>query len=299
MTASSPEPEVRAAGGVVLRPSTDGRPPEVLVVHRPSYDDWSLPKGKLDPGETWQEAAVREVHEETGVTARLGVELSPTHYTDRHGRAKQVRWWTMPVLDDQHRPPDDEVDDLRWVPIDEVGALLTYDADRDLVDEALAARDHAAMLVVRHAHAGERGGWRGDDRLRPLSTVGHQQADAIAAQLAPWHVTRVVSSPLVRCVQTVEPLAAALGLEVVEDERLAEGAAPEDTAALLRAAGSGTVLCSHGDVIGDLVERLADRRLVDRRQAQWPKGSTWVVEFDGDRDPVRAAYVAAPQPPPS
>ena len=299
MTPASPDPEVRAAGGVVLRASADGRDPEVLVVHRPAYDDWSLPKGKLDPGETWQDAAVREVHEETGVTARLGVELSATHYTDRHGRAKQVRWWTMPVLDDDPRAPDDEVDELRWVPIDEVGALLTYDADRDLVDEALGARDHAAVLVVRHAHAGERDGWRGDDRLRPLSTVGRQQAEAIATQLAPWHVTRIVSSPLVRCVQTVEPLATALGLEVVEDERLAEGAAPEDTATLLRASASGTVLCSHGDVIGDLVERLADHRLVDRRDARWAKGSTWVVQLDGAREPVRAAYVPPAQPPPS
>ena len=295
------DPEVRAAGGVVLRASTDGggQGTEVLVVHRPSYDDWSLPKGKLDPGESWQDAAVREVHEETGVTARLGVELSATHYTDRHGRSKQVRWWTMPVLDDQRRPPDDEVDELRWVPIDEVGALLSYDADRDLVDEALAARDHAAVLVVRHAHAGERDGWRGDDRLRPLSTVGRQQAEALAAQLAPWHVTRIVSSPLVRCVQTVEPLAEALGHEVVEDERLAEGAAPEDTAMLLRGSASGTVVCSHGDVIGDLVQRLADRGLVERRDARWAKGSTWVLQLDGAREPVRASYVAPTQPPPS
>ena len=288
------DPQVRAAGGVVLRPGADGEPPEVLVVHRPRYDDWSLPKGKLDPGETWEDAAVREVHEETGVTARLGVELTPTDYTDRKGRAKRVRWWTMPVIDDERRPPDDEVDELRWVPIDEVGALLTYDADRELVDEALAVSAHAAVLVVRHAHAGERDGWRGDDRLRPLSTVGHQQADAIAAQLAPWHVTRVVSSPLVRCVQTVEPLAVAHGLDVVTDDRLAEGAAPEQTAALLRESAPGTVLCSHGDVIGDLVERLADRRLVDRRDARWAKGSTWVVELDGDRQPRRASYLPPP-----
>ncbi len=291
---SASDPEVRAAGGVVLRPATDGEAPDVLVVHRPDYDDWSLPKGKLDPGETWQEAAVREVHEETGVTGRLGVELTSTHYEDRKGRSKQVRWWTMALLDDEHRPPDGEIDDLRWVPIDEVGDLLTYDTDRDLVTEALACRGHAAVLVVRHAHAGARDGWRGDDRLRPLSTVGHQEAAAIARRLAPWHVTTVVSSPLTRCVQTVEPLADDLGLAVASDDRLAEGAPPEDTAALLRDVAPGTVLCSHGDVIGNLVERWADLGLVDRHTASWAKGSTWVVQLDGDRAPVRATYVDPP-----
>ena len=287
-------PEVRAAGGVVLRPAADGAAPDVLVVHRPSYDDWSLPKGKLDPGETWEEAAVREIHEETGVTARLGVELTPTRYVDGKDRSKHVRWWTMTALDDEHRPPDDEVDELRWVPVGQARDLLTYGSDRDLVDEALAARDHVALLVVRHAHAGERDGWRGDDRLRPLSTVGHQQAEAIAEQLAPWMVARIVSSPLVRCVQTLEPLAEALGAEILTDERLAEGASPEATADLLRDCPSGTVLCSHGDVIGDLVERLADLRLVDRRRASWEKGSTWVVQLDGDRRATHATYLPPP-----
>ena len=287
------EPEVRAAGGVVLRPSRNGSAPEVLVVHRPNYDDWSLPKGKLDPGETWEQAAVREVHEETGVTARLGVELTPTHYLDRRGRAKQVRWWTMPVLDDQFRAPDDEVDDLRWVPADEVGALLTYDTDRALVDEARAADGHAHVLVVRHAHAGDRGAWDGDDGQRPLSDRGHRQAEALASALAPYHVTRVVTSPLVRCGQTVRPLADALGLPVDEDPRLAEGAPPDATAALLRELDPGTVLCSHGDVIGTLVQRMADLGLVDG-DARWRKASTWVLRLDAGQ-PVDATYL----PPPS
>lgn len=286
--------EVRAAGGVVLRPRDDGRPPDVLVVHRPAHQDWSLPKGKLDAGETWQEAAVREVHEETGVTARLGVELAPTRYTDLAGRSKQVRWWTMPVLDDAPRPPDDEVDDLRWVPADEVGALLTYADDRGLVCQALDAVDHAAVLVVRHAHAGDRGAWRSDDGRRPLSERGHRQAAALVDQLAPWHVTRVVASPLVRCVQTMAPLARARGLELITDDRLAEGAAPEDVAALVRASVPGTVLCSHGDVIGALVEGLADDGIVDRAAQQWAKASTWVLRLDGERRTVDAAYLPPP-----
>jgi 8-oxo-dGTP diphosphatase len=118
---------VRAAGGLVVR---DGR---VAVVHRPKYDDWSLPKGKLDPGETWEQAAVREVEEETGVRARIVAELAPSHYRDRKGRPKTVRWYRMDVEDAGTFEPDSEVDELRWLSPDEADGLVTYDHDRALL----------------------------------------------------------------------------------------------------------------------------------------------------------------------
>jgi 8-oxo-dGTP diphosphatase len=120
---------------VVLRDGDGG--PEVAVIHRPKYDDWSLPKGKLEPGEGWEDAALREVAEETGLECELGAELEPTHYRDRKGRAKTVRWWLM-------RPRggalggDHEVDEARWLPAREAEALLDYDADVELLREALA-----------------------------------------------------------------------------------------------------------------------------------------------------------------
>jgi 8-oxo-dGTP diphosphatase len=121
-------PEVRAAGGVVLR--DDGA---VLVVHRPRYDDWSLPKGKLESGESWEEAALREVLEESGVGARLLRELDDDHYVDRKGRPKRVRWWLMQAVAIDAREPDGEVDEVRWVPLAEADALLSYAHDRSLV----------------------------------------------------------------------------------------------------------------------------------------------------------------------
>ena len=127
--------QVRAAGGVVLR--TGGAGIEVLVVHRPGYDDWTLPKGKLNRDEGWKAAAVREVHEETGVTGEVGVELTPTYYIDRKGRTKQVRWWTMRVVGEEARPPDDEVDEVVWMPVAEADIRLTRASDRDLVQECL------------------------------------------------------------------------------------------------------------------------------------------------------------------
>ena len=120
--------QVRAAGGVVVR---DGR---IAVVHRPRYEDWSLPKGKLDPGEDFPAAALREVREETGLDCRLGDELPEVRYEDRHGRSKVVRFWAMEVIGESPFRADDEVDELRWVPLGEAAELLTYDTDRRLVE---------------------------------------------------------------------------------------------------------------------------------------------------------------------
>jgi 8-oxo-dGTP diphosphatase len=118
--------DVLAAGGLVLR---DG---DVAVVHRARYDDWSLPKGKLDEGEDFEQAALREVEEETGLRCRLGRELGDTTYRDRKDRLKLVRYFEMHPESGEFAP-NDEVDELRWLPIDEAGEQLTYDFDRELV----------------------------------------------------------------------------------------------------------------------------------------------------------------------
>jgi 8-oxo-dGTP diphosphatase len=125
------EKRVEAAGGVVMRRGPEET--EIAVVHRPRYDDWSFPKGKLDPGETFEEAALREVREETGLTCRLGPELAFAHYNDNKGRPKVVRYWLMAVIEDPGFEPNDEVDELRWLTPAEATQLLTYSRDRSLV----------------------------------------------------------------------------------------------------------------------------------------------------------------------
>jgi 8-oxo-dGTP pyrophosphatase MutT (NUDIX family) len=131
---SNDNPQVRAAGGVLVRPGSDGL--EVAVIHRPKYRDWSLPKGKLDEGEEFEQAALREVAEETGMRAELGPELSSVSYRDRKGRTKVVRYWLMRVLDGDFKPGQ-EVDELRWLDPDSAQELLSYAHDAELVREAL------------------------------------------------------------------------------------------------------------------------------------------------------------------
>jgi 8-oxo-dGTP diphosphatase len=127
---------VRAAGGLVVRAADGGE--LVAIVHRPRYDDWSLPKGKLAEGEDWSAGALREVEEETGLRCELGPELAPSRYRDRKGRAKHVRWWLMRPLAGDFAP-NDEVDELRWLEPDAAVELLDYEHDRHLVRTALGS----------------------------------------------------------------------------------------------------------------------------------------------------------------
>lgn len=260
---------------------------EVLLVHRPRYDDWTFPKGKLHAGEDHRSAALREVEEETGLRCSLGVELAPSAYVDGRGRPKVVRWWAMTPGGGTF-VPGPEVDEATWLPVADAASLLSYDRDREVLRAFTSQAGSAAVLLVRHGDAGDRGRWRGDDRLRPLSAEGRRQAQALVGQLAGYGVARVLSSAYVRCVQTVEPLAVARRLPLETSPALAEGATRDDVGALLaQVTGTAVVLCTHGDVAGEVLDAMG---LPDGPCA---KGSTWVLEPDGGRL-VAARYLEPP-----
>ncbi|HVL50755.1 MAG TPA: NUDIX hydrolase [Actinomycetota bacterium] len=259
---------VRAAGGVIAR-TTPGGVSEVLVVHRPRYDDWSFPKGKLEPGETEMQCAVREVLEETGLVCEPIRELTGTAYTDRRGRPKTVRYWLMRVVSGRFKA-NSEVDEARWLDFRRAQETLTYEHDLSMLEELMDQEvAEAAALLVRHGTAGNRKDWEGEDELRPLDGKGVKQAQALAEILIHHPIKHIVSSPFVRCVQTVEPLARRLGTPVQEAAELAEGVSSHDVAGLIERLEDGlAVLCTHGDVIEQIVGEDAPNR----------KGGYWVLK---------------------
>jgi 8-oxo-dGTP pyrophosphatase MutT (NUDIX family)/phosphohistidine phosphatase SixA len=293
--------EILAAGGVLFR--SVGHGVELAVIHRPRYDDWSLPKGKLDPGESMAAAAVRELQEETGVRARLGPWLRDVRYAVADGR-KFVRFWSAEALTPADFTPNHEVDGLRWVPPDTAADLLSYDHDRDVLARFVElGPPTSVLLVVRHAKAGSRDKWDGADHLRPLSTAGCTQAQAIAELLPRYGPDRIGSAPQVRCRDTVAPLAAALGLPIADEPLLSENSYHDDPDATLKrihelAAQPGvTAVCSQGGVIPSMVAALAREAAlpvdVDVDDVPSKKGSVWVL---GLRDGalVSADYLERP-----
>ena len=282
--------EVRAAGGLVRR-RVDGRVLTVLV-HRPRYDDWSFPKGKLHDGESFEEAALREVLEETGLECRIDGELPALRYPDQDGRPKVVRYWSMDLIAGSDLHPIDEVDEARWLTLAEARTMLSYDRDRAVLD-ALTASDAPAYLV-RHAKAGDRAVWTGDDLARPLSKMGYRQAKALVKELAKRPIKRILSSPAVRCVETVSPLAEQRGLPVEPRDELLEGASLSGLLGLLdELRSTASVLSGHGDLIPAAIEHLEGEGMVMPSERGWKKASTWVLEREAGLI-VRATYLPPP-----
>lgn len=267
------KPPIVAAGAVVTRKSKKGT--EVLLVHRPKYDDWAFPKGKLDPGEHPTSAAVREVEEETGVRIVLGPPLARQTYTVRNGepREKLVHYWVGRLAagedgDLSGYAPNTEIDEVAWVPLERAGLRMTYERDRETLAEAMGFRKATSPLVVlRHGSAFPRKEWRHDDRDRPLADEGRAEAKALVPLLAAFGVRRVVSSSSNRCWTTVEPYADATHVDLEMTDVLSEEDATAATVGyrvgLLAATGTPTVVCTHRPVLPMVFEALGveDRKL--------------------------------------
>ena len=201
---------ILSAGGVLWRPAADGSSGiEVLLVHRPKYDDWSLPKGKRQPGEHVLLTAVREILEETSVRPVLGPRLRTTEYLV-HGRPKQVDYWAVCCPADQ-AAPSHEIDAVSWLPLPQALDRLSYPHDADVI-KSLPPRATVPLILVRHASAGYRDEWAGQDLLRPLDAGGAAEALLLTDLLTCFAPrARVISSPALRCTESVRPYAARFG----------------------------------------------------------------------------------------
>ena len=286
MSSTGARPTVRAAGGVLWRRS--GGQLLVAVVHRPKYDDWSLPKGKLDDGELEVAGAVREVAEETGYSCVVGRGLGTTRYRVLDGGrdvAKTVRWWALQAQDGEF-VPSAEVDEMRWLPVS--AALRMVQLGRDdgvLACFAAGPADTSTVLLVRHARAGRRDRWNGPDDERPLDEVGRAQAQALAGLLPLWGPTAVRSAPALRCRQTVEPVAQRLGAAVEVDGALAEDADGLLPSHLRRlgAEGRTVVACSQGRAMTPAVAEVAAAAGLAVADPDAPKGAVWALSWTDGR----------------
>jgi 8-oxo-(d)GTP phosphatase len=285
---------IRAAGGLVFRVTPRGRI-KVLVAHRPRYDDWGLPKGKHDPGESDEQAALREVLEETGFRCRI-VEPLPGTRHKTGDKVKEVAWFAMrPLPDSPGFGPNDEIDEIKWLSPRRAARLVDYENDRRLIENAKLKKLAATgtFWVVRHATAVDKEAWSGPDEKRPLDGQGKKQAKRIAKVLRNESVERIVSSPARRCVATVKPLAVETGARIERDERLAKTASSDDLAVLLDSlVGHNAVLCTHGEIMTGLLEAIVSRGAKIRRELSAAKGSIWRVEIRNGRF-SRARYRAS------
>jgi len=279
--------EIRAAGAVVWRPGTDG--PEVVLVHRSRYDDWSLPKGKALAGEHVLLTAVREVAEETGIRVILGRRLPSTHYQMHGNRPKTVDYWAEKPADGTQAGfvPNDEVDRVAWLGIPAALDRLSYPHDAGVLDEfAAGPPDTIPFILVRHASAGNKEDWRAaghdDDLKRPLDDEGLRQRQQLALLLQCYATGQVLSSLAERCIATVQPYAEATGQDVQADTSLTVGLAGGGDARrrVHEILGSGlpAVLSGHRENLSLILEEacaLLGAKVTE--SAPLPLGGFWVL----------------------
>lgn len=267
---------IRAAGVVLLRDTDAGQ--EFALVHRPGRQDWSLPKGKLDAGEHVLACAVRECDEETGYWPLLQAPLPLQSYSVS-GRPKVVHYWRGRVREENGFAPDEEVDEVLWLPVSEAPHRLTYPSEVDLVARAVLMPETSPFILLRHTQAMKRAQYDGNvDAERPLSGKGRSQAKTLVPILDAFGVTDLRSSPSRRCHQTVTRLAKSLEVEVAAEPLLTEEAHREDPsaaderAAVLAAMPGARVVCSHRPVLATVVAAAARALGVDPLDERWREG---------------------------
>lgn len=292
--------EVVQAAGAILWREVDDEAIEIAVVHRPKYDDWSIPKGKLDRGETHISAAFREVLEETGYRSKFGPFLGSIKYSTDDVE-KEVQYWAAQAnaLAEQ-KPSEDEVDELRWVSPSDAMILLTNNSEKSILERfvEIGARTHT-LILLRHAKALNREEWQKDDEDRPLDQVGQIQARNLPNLYLPYAVDQISSSDAMRCAETVFPLSQAMAKIVTYVSDLSEyvfhrnkTAAIDYVRELIELEGA-YLICSHNPILPKIAEKLVGKKSFKSFNKNLEPGESIVLHYR-DGDVVALDWITAP-----
>jgi 8-oxo-dGTP diphosphatase len=274
---------IRAAGALLWRENSQLEI-EIALIHRPRYGDWSLPKGKVDDGETTLQCAYREVFEETGVKAQFTRELGSVEYLES-GESKRVKYWAAkaPSFDQQFKV-NEEVDEIRWLNPADATSLATHDSDKSIIENFLSQEPRTdTLIILRHTKALERGDWDDLDSKRTLDEKGLRQAASLITHLAPFAIDEIYSSDYIRCVQTVTPLADVRNLRITEIPNLNEenfDLDPERSISFANAVKQdekNILLCSHNPVIPTMLRGILNTKLKNKDLIKLEPGDAWIV----------------------
>jgi len=274
---------IRAAGALLWR-ETQERTIEIALIHRPRYDDWTLPKGKIEEGETALQCAYRELVEETGIKASFTRQLGSIDYVE-NGEGKRVIFWAAHcALNASTFIANEEVDQLRWLPCEEAMELSTYQSDREMIANFQSQEQRTdTLIILRHAKALERGDWDEPDSQRTLNEVGFDQAQLLIKHLEPFAIDEVYTSDYTRCVQTVTPLAHTRGLSITSVPSLNEETFEEDPmravafANALKQDEKNILICSHNPVIPTMLRGILNTKLKNKDLIKLEPGDAWIV----------------------
>ena len=274
---------IRAAGALLWR-EVDSRNLEIALIHRPRYDDWSLPKGKIEDGETALQCAYREVFEETGIKATFTRQLGSVEYEESGQKKRVIFWAARCAVDIGAFVVNEEVDELVWFTPEDALAKATHDSDRKMIENFQAQEQRTdTLIILRHTKALERGDWDEDDSERTLNEVGFDQAQLLIKHLEPFAIDEVYTSNYTRCVQTVTPLSHSRGLTITQVPSLNEETFENDPqrsvafANALKQDEKNILICSHNPVIPTMLRGILNTKLKNKDLIKLEPGDTWIV----------------------
>ena len=277
---------ILAAGAVLWRKS-EKKKIEVLIIHRPKYDDWTFPKGKAEIGEPLIACAYREVLEETNIESAFGPYLGEVEYLTNDGK-KKVSFWSAKVVKEKEFKPNAEVDQLKWVEVTKVKELLTLDTDRKILEQFLQIElDTKPLILLRHAQAVTRDEWQGEDDDRPLDSYGQNQAKRLLAMYQVFNLEQIHSSDAVRCYDTVVAIAKGLNIKLEVTGKLSESTFKKDKekafdyAKDLMKLNESVLLCSHNPILPKMLNKLTKKSEVDADEGKLLPADGWVIHRIG------------------